>query len=266
MLDYTLFSIKLFNLFYYFIIYAFIGWGMESIYATSKKGRFVNRGFLNGPFCPIYGFGVLILIIVLSPILNNLLLLFIGAMFLTSALEYITGFVLEKAFNSTWWDYSNQPFNIQGRICLRFSVYWGMLSVFVLNILHPKISKLVSNIPYNYGIIILYVMFVYFIVDYSITLHSVIKLNSLLEQMHKLSFEVKEKLELIKGTAVGKVEDIEGRIEELKIKYEELLSKRIQQHQRLINAFPNLSSKSFNHILKDIKNKIESDIKLRISK
>ena len=107
-----------------FIIYAFIGWCAEVSYAAVNRGIFVNRGFLNGPYCPIYGCGVVIVVTVLMPLKDNLFLLFVGSVVLTSVLEYITGFLLEKVFHNKWWDYSNLPFNLHGYICLKFSIYW----------------------------------------------------------------------------------------------------------------------------------------------
>ena len=107
----------------YFFVYGFLGWCTEVIFAAFKQHRFVNRGFLNGPYCPIYGCGVVIVVAVLTPLKENLFFLFVGSFLLTSILEYITGFVLEKVFHNKWWDYSNLPFNIKGYVCLKFSIY-----------------------------------------------------------------------------------------------------------------------------------------------
>jgi len=97
-----------------FLIYAFIGWCTEVSYATLDAGKFVNRGFLNGPYCPIYGIGVLVVVVILTPLKNSLLILFIGSFVLTSVLEYITGYVLEKVFHNKWWDYSDKPLISKG--------------------------------------------------------------------------------------------------------------------------------------------------------
>ena len=113
-----------YELVWIFIIYAFIGWCTEVSYAALDRGIFVNRGFLNGPYCPIYGCGVVIVVAALTPLKDNLLILFAGSFLLTSILEYITGFILEKVFHNKWWDYSNKPFNLHGYICLKFSIYW----------------------------------------------------------------------------------------------------------------------------------------------
>jgi len=263
--DFTLFGFKFLHLFYYFIVYAFIGWSMESTYATAIKGKFVNRGFLNGPFCPIYGFGVLILIVILTPVSGNLFFLFIGATILTSVLEYVTGFILEVAFNSTWWDYHNQPFNIKGRVCLRFSIYWGILSVFVLKIIHPELNKLVMSIPFKYSAAGFCFLTAYFLADFALTLNSVIGLNSILGQMHRLSLEVKDKLEGTKELTTERLEDIETRVKELRGKYEALLIKRAMKHKRILKAFPDLTSKSFDSILKDVRSRIESNIREKLT-
>lgn len=241
-----------------------MGWISEVIYAAYKNNRFVNRGFLNGPFCPIYGFGMLLLIVLLDPIKNNIVLLFLCAVILTSLLEYITGFILEKAFNSTWWDYSTLPFNIKGRICLRFSIAWGIFSVIIIKLVHPHIENLIILIPENYGTVIVYIIIAYFLTDFIITVHSVVKLNSLLRQLHNIRQELSANLEHLKilteERAEDRVEEIEKKLGVLKLKYESLVERRNIIHSRLITAFPNLYSKNFDSILKEIRNKIHSRI------
>ena len=146
MINIPLLNLSVFTLFYYFVIYSFMGWCIESIYATINKREFVNRGFLHGPFCPVYGFGTLSIIILLKPISTNYILLFLGSVFTTSLLEYITGYILETSFNSTWWDYSDNLYNLQGRICLSFSLIWGLVSIFILKVVHPYIIYIVNLI------------------------------------------------------------------------------------------------------------------------
>jgi hypothetical protein len=162
------------NIIIYFIIYSFVGWCMETAYAFFSQGRFVNRGFLYGPFCPVYGFGALILIILLKPVKHNILLMFTGSAILTSILEYITGFLLETAFDRTWWDYSNEPLNLHGRICLRNSLLWGMFALLFIYVLHPAIKRIVRLIPKNIKtvtvyLITFYIIFDTFMVTYSLT-------------------------------------------------------------------------------------------------
>lgn len=111
-----------YNLLFYFAIYSFAGWCGEVVFATVRHGKFVNRGMLHGAYCPIYGFGLITVIVCLTPIKDSWLLLFVGSAVLTTVLEFITGFVLDKLFGRRWWDYSDKKFNIGGYICPQFTV------------------------------------------------------------------------------------------------------------------------------------------------
>lgn len=253
----TLFGFRTYDLFNYFVVYAFLGWCLETIYATINKKYFVNRGFLNGPFCPIYGFGALMLIVLLNPVKDDLFSLFIGSVALTSVLEYFTGFILEQAFSSVWWDYTDKKFNIKGRICLEFSLIWGAASLVVIKIIHPYINLLVSLMPFKIGIVLIYIIFSYFIFDLTISVISVVGLNSRLKQIHFLHNELKSKLIKLKGATSERAVEIEFKLDELKNKYQYLINKKVLNHSRILNAFPNLKSKRFNHILKDIKKSLE---------
>ena len=135
----------------FFLIYSFLGWSAEVIFFTVTRGRFVNRGFLNGPVCPIYGFGVILVVFCLTPLKDNLLLLFFGSVFLTSALEFLTGLVLELLFHEKWWDYSKEPFNIKGYICVRMSLLWGFACLLIVHVFHPLVEKFVNWIPLPVG-------------------------------------------------------------------------------------------------------------------
>ena len=106
----------IYNIMWYFFIYAFLGWCTEVSFFAVKTGKFVNRGFLNGPVCPVYGFGLVIIIMALTPLKDNLLLLFVGSVVITSSLEFLTGWALEKIFHTRWWDYTNNKFNLHGYI------------------------------------------------------------------------------------------------------------------------------------------------------
>ena len=107
----------------YFFIYSFLGWVCECIYCGVPAKKFINRGFLAGPYCPIYGCGALAVIYTLTPFSDNVVILFGMGVIVTSALEYITSYMMEKLFHTKWWDYSKHPFNIHGRICLKNSVW-----------------------------------------------------------------------------------------------------------------------------------------------
>ena len=175
-----------------FFIYAFLGWCTEVSYAALVSGRFVNRGFLNGPVCPIYGLGVVLVMACLEPFRDNLLLLFVCSVLLTSLLEWITGLVLEKLFHQRWWDYSNEPFNLGGYVCLRFSIAWGLACVFVSEILHPTVLLLIRLIPRPVGWVLLGVFGTAMAVDLVATVRTIAKLNRQLDQIDEMAQRIRE--------------------------------------------------------------------------
>ena len=190
-----------YELVWIFIIYAFIGWCTEVSYAALDTGKFVNRGFLNGPYCPIYGCGVVIVVAILTPLKENLLILFAGSFLLTSVLEYITGYILEKVFHNKWWDYSDKPFNIKGYVCLKFSIYWGLACTFIMDIIHPIIYAAIRFIPFVLGVVLLRIIMCVFAADCIITVTTILKFNKRLKVMdemaasiHRLSDEIGENI------------------------------------------------------------------------
>ena len=190
-----------YELVWIFIIYAFIGWCTEVSYAALDTGKFVNRGFLNGPYCPIYGCGVVIVVAILTPLKENLLILFAGSFLLTSVLEYITGYILEKVFHNKWWDYSDTPFNIKGYVCLKFSIYWGLACTFIMDIIHPIIYAAIRFIPFVLGVVLLSIIMCVFAADCIITVTTILKFNKRLKVMdemaasiHRLSDEIGENI------------------------------------------------------------------------
>ncbi len=159
------------------LIYSFLGWCAEVAFAAVRHGRFVNRGFLNGPVCPIYGYGVLCVLLILEPVKDNLLLLFFGSMFFTSAIEFLVGFIMEQLFHDKWWDYSDNPFNIKGYICLEFSIIWGIACVLVVDVVHPLIYALIKKLSSPVGIWIMVALLALLIFDAILTLLEMLKLN-----------------------------------------------------------------------------------------
>ena len=175
-----------------FFVYAFLGWCTEVAYAALRTGRFVNRGFLNGPVCPIYGFGVIIVLWALEPLAENILLLFLGSVVLTSALEWITGLVLEKLFHQRWWDYSDEPFNVGGYICLRFSLMWGAACLLVVKILHPAVVWGIRALPHLAGWGLLAVFAAVMAVDLAATVRTIARMNKQLSQLDELAGRLRE--------------------------------------------------------------------------
>ncbi len=168
---------KFLYLFLYFLIYSFIGWIIEVIAVYVNKRKFVNRGFLFGPYCPVFGFGALILLLIFSNHKDNPITLFIMFALYATILEYFTSYILEKLFNARWWDYSHLKFNLNGRICLTNSILFGIIGLIFGYFLNPFIINLLDSMPTTIFYIISITVLILFIFDISITLNIVSKLK-----------------------------------------------------------------------------------------
>lgn len=170
-----------------FFIYSFLGWCVEVAFVAVTAGKVTNRGFLNGPVCPIYGCGMIGVLLALLPVEKNVWLLFLGGMVICSAVELFGGWILDKIFHMRWWDYSDEKFNIGGYVCLAFSFMWGMAVVFAVKFVHHPIMAVVKKIPFQIQVIIVVVCGVVFVVDMIVTLKNLIGINKSLGQLDKLA-------------------------------------------------------------------------------
>ena len=146
----------------FFFIYSVMGWLWETVYCSLKAGKFIYRGFLIGPYCPIYGFGIIMVLYFIEPFHNNLILLYIFSTIIVTLLEFFTSYFLEKIFHTTWWDYHKVPFNIQGRVALPVSLFWGFCCVIVVKFVQPLVNEYVGHLNSTFGvslsIIIVFIM------------------------------------------------------------------------------------------------------------
>ena len=177
---------SIYQLCWLFLIYSFLGWCVEVSFVAVTSGKVVNRGFLNGPVCPIYGVGMLGALLLLGPVSGNLLILFLLGMLLCTVVELIGGWALERAFHTRWWDYSDEPFNLGGYICLRFSIMWGLAVTFAVRLIHPVIFSLVCWIPQLAGWILLGLLYALFFTDFVLTMITVIGLRKQLGELERV--------------------------------------------------------------------------------
>ena len=137
----------IFELIWYFFIYSFIGWCAEIAYAAVKHKKFMNRGFLNGPLCPVYGIGMVLILVFFSSLKGNFIFLALGCSVMAAVVEFFTGALMEKVFRCKWWDYTGYKHNLGGYICPQFSALWGIGAALIITFVHPFLAPLISMIP-----------------------------------------------------------------------------------------------------------------------
>ena len=181
-----------------FIIYSIIGYIIEIVNCYVKQKKFVNRGFLIGTWYPVYGVGALIVTTYLNNYLNDFLVVFVMSMFFTTIIEYLFSYVLEKIFNLRWWDYSKRKYNINGRVCLKNMVIFGIFSSIAIYIVNPIITCGMFMLPYNILNNVSYIIFILFIIDNIISISIInnldIEKNTKEDMTEIISIKVKKKI------------------------------------------------------------------------
>lgn len=226
---------QLYTWLWIFFLYAFLGWCCEVVFAAVKTGKFVNRGFLLGPVCPIYGMGVALVLWALLPLEDNLLVLYFGSVLITSALEFLLGWISEKLLHQRLWDYSDMPFNLCGHICLAFSLVWGFACLLVVRVFHPVLMGLVALIPHTLGWILLALFSAAFLTDLILTLIAALKLPKqvrAVEDMEKLLRSISDSIGEGLYSGVTKLE-LEDKKEEFQARMEERNAKNAAKRQEL---------------------------------
>lgn len=245
------------TLFLYLMIYSFLGWACESAYISIGRKKLINSGFLHGPFCPIYGFGAVFVILFLSPLSSYPILVFIMGVLITSLLEYFTSWLLEVLFHIMWWDYSRYKYNINGRVCLLNSFLFGCMSIFVIYVLHPFVVGFVSQWSWILIQQIALVLLIYLAIDFIISTLQLVSFKQqlvqfetklsdikqyLAKQLPQFNFDAKEKIEVLFETTP----DLAEIKEQLHQSYSAFRQYR-KQH-RLRNSFPHLKLSNKQHL------------------
>lgn len=194
------------DLFLYFIFYSFLGWVMETCYCSVCERRLVPRGFLYGPICPIYGAGVLLMILFFTPLKRNLVLFYAAAVAVMSAWEYFVAWVLEATTHVKYWDYSNFRFNLKGRICLWVALVWGVLSYVVIFYIHPPIENWFDLIPHVLKYVLCGALLAVLLTDAAFTIRHLALVSRLVAGVTVLSEELQVQLALGKAELADKLE------------------------------------------------------------
>lgn len=276
-----------------FIVWSFIGWAIEVCAHALKMGEYSNRGFLSMPICPIYGFGVLIITILLHPFMDIPILMFICSSLICTAFELFVGVTMKMIFHNVWWDYSDEHFNFKGYICLKTSILWGMGCLIVEYCAEPQIEWLVDSIPTTAGTVFIGVMGVLIIIDCSNSVAAVYKLNLRLKEISEISekmynssqklgkaladtaltavdkgseaaaaiyakrMESEEKAAELRNDIKENITDMKDEtVEKLRARYDALVAFSDKNVERMIKAFPSMHSVKYRKEFENIRAKL----------
>lgn len=221
----------------YFFCYAVIGYMVEVLYCSIPLKRFVNRGFLHGPYLPIYGFGGLAIVLLFQNRATHPIIVFLLAFVLTSMLEYVTSFLLEKLFNAKLWDYSTYPFNLHGRVCLLNSTLFGLLGLLVIYGLHPLVASLLEHLQPPVLDTLSTAIMVVVSIDATSSIFRMTAFQKQLGEFRIKAQQIEERLALLADSK---------NLEQLRIRLDEELEelKRLMNaaSRRILDAFPSLTS------------------------
>lgn len=188
-----------------FFFYSAAGWCLESLYCSIGEKRFVNRGFLTGPLCPIYGTAALVIIILIyNPFKDNPLAVFLLGIVLCDIVEYLTSFIMEKLFSARWWDYTYELMNIKGRICLKHTLYWGVISIIFVKTIHPAVDRLYNKLDGIYLKYILFVVLFVFVLDLINAVRKAMDIRKFQNKINNLTKTLSNELSIIKSTLEDK--------------------------------------------------------------
>lgn len=229
-------------LFYFacFFIYSTIGWIIETTLISIKHKKFINRGFLIGPYCPIFGYGTILMILYLTQYKKNLLTVFILGAVICSILEYLTSYIMEVLFKTRWWNYGKSKFNLNGRICLEASCFFGLGGIIVIYLTQPFLNNILNSIPLNMFRAITVFFLIIYLIDTVISLNIITKFKNTLTNI-----EIKK---------------------DSSLEFTKLVSKTLKhKHQifqtRLLNAFPDINFDKLINLEKELKNDIKELLK-----
>lgn len=286
-----MYTVSLLLLYYFF--YSSLGWLCESIYCSIGEKKWVNRGFLTGPLCPIYGTGAVVFIVCLGPLKEypipvsvfgltfsiTPVLVLLAGMVLADMVEFATSVIMEKLFHARWWDYSEKPFNIQGRICLQHTMYWGIFTIVFLYLIHPFFQTYAERIPEKTVYIILSVVLLLFVLDLINAVRTAMDVKKVMDKVRKLTDTISKTAKDMRQSVETKTayarrldryntwkSDMLRQMSEVREVFEtSLRSKKVDKEKfnRLIKGYPNL-----NKVAKEQLNSLEdlvAEIKRRIT-
>lgn len=221
-----------------FFFYSAAGWFVESLYRSIGEKRIINSGFLTGPMCPIYGTGALVMTVFLyNPFKDNLLAVFLLGMVLCDVVEYITSVLMEVLFHARWWDYTHEFMNLNGRICLKHTLYWGIASIAFVRLLHPRIDRIVQNFDPKTVLIILIAVLVVFFIDVANSVRKALDIRKLQDKLGRILDSVSTAFSNVKTTLEGKKTSLQLSLENKSDRFYDTRIEAFEQLQNVIQEF-----------------------------
>ena len=237
-------TIHISYIFMMFLAYSFIGWVWETSFCSLRHRHFINRGFLRGPLCPVYGVGGMLIMYLLQPWAHTWIPLFFASMVIVSVVEYFTSWILEVLFHTRWWDYSKEKFNLHGRIFLGGAICFGVMGTLIAHFLHPWLESKIFSIPLQTARLVAWILFAILMVDLITTLHGLV--NFTLYQTRLKEF----------------AEFVEGRFNEEWIKEKEAALKQQEEKMlRHIKKFPSMTSTEFHKGIEALRHRMQQEHK-----
>ena len=267
--EFSINGVDLYTSLNYLIIFSFVGWVWESCYVSVRQHKLVNRGYVTGPFCTIYGFGALSLYIILRPVSGNYLLLFLCGSFVATVLEYYTAAVMEYLFHTSWWDYSYQKYNYKGRICLSSSIAWGVCAILLFAFFSPLADRFISLYSVKTGKRMMAVIGILYAIDYTFATIAAVDVSKQIVKLESMLDDISDLLKSSKVYSTG--EELVDRLGAFKrqimeIDYYKRYSKRLEVREAVWQErFSKISSNAMNselvEALRKITDRFEDSVK-----
>ena len=250
-----------------FYTYCFLGWCFESANVSIRSRQFINRGFIRGPFLPLYGSGATMMYIVSLPFQDNVMLTYIAGCIGATALEFVVGVIMDTLFDVRYWDYSKRKFNYKGHICLRSTIVWGFLTIFMTKVIHQPIEAFMLSIPPNILGYITFILTVYIAGDFALSFKAALDLRDVLAKMQRVKEELERMQKRLDVIIALNNEELRDEIAELRARYNLYMENRknykemldFYERDMIINN-PDMVSSKFKVTFEELKNVVREKI------
>lgn len=212
-----MYSYSIIQWLFFFYFYCFVGWCIESTYVSIRTRKLTNRGFMRGPFLPLYGSGAIMMLVVSMPFQDNIFMVYVAGCIGATVLEYVTGVTMEALFKVRYWDYSKNKFNFQGHICLGTSLAWGFLTILMTEVVHVPVERLVFSIPDTALKTMTGILTIYIAADFALSFKAAIDLRDVLVKMEKVKEEmihIQKRLDVVIALTRQEVENYKAALAE----------------------------------------------------